>query len=137
MFIIWKTLIQCKMNYCSKLWSQKDHAFPSRLESVPRKFTSPPPKFVRAGLSTIAIEETKPERKIWRNCIFQKANKTPKNIEANSWFSHIKRTGSKTHHPSFFTINSTSSILQSTSFNFQSYNRVMILTWKEPSRFPY
>ena len=40
MLIIWKSLIQCKLDYCSQLWSPADQASISRLESVARHFTA-------------------------------------------------------------------------------------------------
>ena len=40
MLTIWKSLIQCKLDYCSQLWSPGDQASIARLESVARNFTS-------------------------------------------------------------------------------------------------
>jgi ribonuclease P/MRP protein subunit RPP40 len=40
MMTIWKSLIQCKLDYCSQLWSPVDQASISRLESVCRHFTA-------------------------------------------------------------------------------------------------
>ena len=40
MLTIWKSLIQCKLDYCSQLWCPTDQASISRLESVARHFTA-------------------------------------------------------------------------------------------------
>ena len=40
MMTIWKSLIQCKLDYCSQLWSPNDQGSISKLESVARSFTS-------------------------------------------------------------------------------------------------
>ena len=40
MLTIWKSLIQCKLDYCSQLWSPGDQASIASLESVARNFTS-------------------------------------------------------------------------------------------------
>ena len=40
MMTIWKSLIQCKLDYCSQLWSPSDQASITKLESVARHFTS-------------------------------------------------------------------------------------------------
>ena len=37
---IWKCLIQCKLDYCSQLWSPNDQTNITRLESVARHFTA-------------------------------------------------------------------------------------------------
>ena len=40
MLTIWKSIIQCKLDYCSQLWSPADQASISRLESLARHFTA-------------------------------------------------------------------------------------------------
>ena len=40
MMMIWKSLLQSKLDYCSQLWSPSDRAAISKLESVPRHFTA-------------------------------------------------------------------------------------------------
>ena len=40
MLTIWKALIQCKLDYCSQLWSPSDQTNISKLESIARHFTA-------------------------------------------------------------------------------------------------
>ena len=40
MMTIWKSLVQCKLDYCSQLWCPADQGSISRLESIARHFTS-------------------------------------------------------------------------------------------------
>ena len=40
MLTVWKSLIQIKLDYCSKLWSTSDQADISSLEGVDRNLTS-------------------------------------------------------------------------------------------------
>ena len=40
MLTIWKALIQCKLDYCSQLWSPSDQTNISKIESIARHFTA-------------------------------------------------------------------------------------------------
>ena len=40
MLTLWKSIVQCKLDYCSQLWSPKDQTTINTLESIARHFTA-------------------------------------------------------------------------------------------------